>query len=59
MQFLNFKVERLTILFILVRLRFFYKDSISDIAWSPTCSTVFGAVSVDGRMEIWDLEFSV
>ncbi|KAJ3227804.1 WD repeat-containing protein 78 [Clydaea vesicula] len=35
------------------------KDSISDIAWSPACSTIFGCVSTDGRMEIWDLQFSV
>ncbi|KAJ3033062.1 WD repeat-containing protein 78 [Rhizophlyctis rosea] len=35
------------------------KDTISDIAWSPTISTMFGCVSTDGRMEIWDLSFSV
>ncbi|KAJ3057278.1 WD repeat-containing protein 78 [Rhizophlyctis rosea] len=35
------------------------KDTVSDIAWSPTISTMFGCVSTDGRMEIWDLAFSV
>ncbi|KAI8818423.1 WD40-repeat-containing domain protein [Fimicolochytrium jonesii] len=35
------------------------KDTITDIAWSPAFSTVFGCVSTDGRMEIWDLQFSV
>lgn len=33
-------------------------DYITDIAWSPTNSTVFGLVSRDGRIELWDLEFS-
>ncbi|KAI8909414.1 WD40-repeat-containing domain protein [Powellomyces hirtus] len=35
------------------------KDTITDLAWSPASSTVFGCVSTDGRMEIWDLQFSV
>ncbi|KAJ3171990.1 WD repeat-containing protein 78 [Geranomyces variabilis] len=35
------------------------KDTITDLAWSPATSTVFGCVSTDGRMEIWDLHFSV
>ncbi|KAJ3166366.1 WD repeat-containing protein 78 [Irineochytrium annulatum] len=35
------------------------KDAITDVTWSPTNSTVFGCVSNDGRMEIWDLQFSV
>ena len=35
------------------------QDTVSDIAWSPTISTMFGCVSTDGRMEIWDLAFSV
>ncbi|KAJ3257625.1 WD repeat-containing protein 78 [Boothiomyces macroporosus] len=35
------------------------KDTINDIAWSPLCSTFFGTVSANGKLEIWDLEFSV
>ncbi|KAJ3326968.1 WD repeat-containing protein 78 [Blyttiomyces sp. JEL0837] len=35
------------------------KDAITDIAWSPASSTMFGCVSNDGRMEIWDLQYSV
>ena len=35
------------------------KDSVSDIAWSPNSSTVFGCVSIDGSFAIWDLGFSV
>ncbi|KND02527.1 uncharacterized protein SPPG_02986 [Spizellomyces punctatus DAOM BR117] len=35
------------------------KDTITDVAWSPASSTVFGCVSTDGRMEIWDLQLSV
>ncbi|KAJ3102385.1 WD repeat-containing protein 78 [Phlyctochytrium planicorne] len=35
------------------------KDAITDVAWSVNNSTVFGCVSNDGRMEIWDLQFSV
>ncbi|KAI8847600.1 WD40-repeat-containing domain protein [Chytridium lagenaria] len=35
------------------------KDAITDIAWSWNSATVFGCVSNDGRMEIWDLQFSV
>ncbi|KAJ3120629.1 WD repeat-containing protein 78 [Nowakowskiella sp. JEL0407] len=35
------------------------RDSITDIAWNPWCSTIFGCVAADGRMEIWDLQFSV
>lgn len=34
------------------------KASINDIAWSPHCSAVFGSVSDDGRIEIWDLSLS-
>ncbi|KAJ3411503.1 WD repeat-containing protein 78 [Chytridiales sp. JEL 0842] len=35
------------------------KDTVTDVAWSPTSSTIFGAVSNDGRLEIWDLQYSV
>lgn len=35
------------------------RDSIPDIAWSPHSSTCFGMVTSDGRLEIWDLEYSV
>ncbi|KAG4095944.1 WD40 repeat-like protein [Neocallimastix lanati (nom. inval.)] len=35
------------------------KDTITDIQWSPMCSTVFGAVTNSGRIEIWDLSFSI
>ncbi|KAJ3321694.1 WD repeat-containing protein 78 [Boothiomyces sp. JEL0866] len=35
------------------------KDTINDIAWSPLSSTFFGTVSANGKLEIWDLEFSV
>ncbi|ORY68141.1 WD40 repeat-like protein [Neocallimastix californiae] len=35
------------------------KDTITDIQWSPMCSTVFGAVTNGGRIEIWDLSYSV
>lgn len=35
------------------------KDSVADVAWSTNSSTVFGCVGTDGRMEIWDLQFSV
>lgn len=33
-------------------------DYIVDIAWSPNCSTMFGLVSREGRVEIWDLAVS-
>jgi WD40 repeat protein len=35
------------------------KDTLSDIAWSPQHATLFASVSTSGRLEIWDLEFSV
>jgi len=35
------------------------KDTLTDIQWSPMCSTVFGAVTNSGRIEIWDLSFSI
>jgi len=31
---------------------------ITDIGWSPTNSTVFGVAGREGRIELWDLEFS-
>lgn len=33
-------------------------DAVSDICWSPTSSVVFGLVSREGRIEVWDLENS-
>eukprot|EP00462_Mataza_sp_D1_P001324 CAMPEP_0175089170 /NCGR_PEP_ID=MMETSP0086_2-20121207/643_1 /TAXON_ID=136419 /ORGANISM="Unknown Unknown, Strain D1" /LENGTH=796 /DNA_ID=CAMNT_0016361661 /DNA_START=117 /DNA_END=2507 /DNA_ORIENTATION=- len=33
-------------------------DYITDIAWSPANSCVFGNVSRDARVEVWDLESS-
>jgi len=33
-------------------------DAVHDIAWSPSCSTVFALVTGDGRIEIWDLKKS-
>ncbi|CAM9993072.1 unnamed protein product [Choristocarpus tenellus] len=30
-------------------------DVVNDVAWSPTCSTVFASVAGDGRVELWDL----
>ena len=32
---------------------------VHDIAWSPTTSTIFGSVTGDGRVEIWDLSVSM
>jgi dynein axonemal intermediate chain 4 len=34
------------------------KDYVQDIRWSPLNSCVFGTVTRDGRVEIWDLEQS-
>ncbi|CAM6095149.1 unnamed protein product [Calypogeia fissa] len=34
-------------------------ESISDVQWSIKNSTVFATVSVDGRLEIWDMAISV
>jgi len=34
------------------------KDVVHDISWSPNKATVFGSVTGDGRIEIWDLETS-
>lgn len=31
---------------------------VHDISWSPSSSTVFGSVTGDGRIEIWDLDIS-
>lgn len=33
-------------------------DYMMDIEWSPNNSCVFGAVSRDGRVEVWDLNFT-
>lgn len=33
-------------------------DSVHDIVWSPTISTVFALVAGDGRVEVWDLSKS-
>lgn len=30
-------------------------DEVLDIEWSPHCSTLFGTVCKDGRLELWDL----
>lgn len=30
-------------------------DVVNDVAWSPTCSTVFASVAGDGRVQLWDL----
>ncbi|KAJ1553369.1 WD repeat-containing protein 78, partial [Cladochytrium tenue] len=35
------------------------KDAVCDIAWSPCCSTMFGCVTNEGQLEIWDLSYSV
>lgn len=35
------------------------QETVNDIAWSPHSSTYFGTVSSNGRLEIWDLSFSV
>lgn len=29
-----------------------------DVEWSPSNSCVFGSVSRDGRLELWDLAYS-
>lgn len=34
-------------------------DAVNDVAWSPTCSTVFASVAANGRVELWDLAQSV
>ena len=34
------------------------QDAILDIAWSPTHATVFGSVTRDGWIHIWDLRVS-
>ncbi|TPX31262.1 hypothetical protein SmJEL517_g05370 [Synchytrium microbalum] len=34
------------------------KEAVLDVAWSPHASTVFGCVSANGRLEVWDLLFS-
>ena len=34
-------------------------DVVNDIVWSPTDSTVFASVTGDGRVEVWDLNYSV
>ena len=33
-------------------------DEVADLQWSPYNSTVLGTVTVDGRLEIWDLASS-
>jgi len=33
-------------------------EEVSDVSWSPTNSTVFGDVTKDGKLEIWDLTTS-
>ncbi len=35
------------------------KTVVMDLAWSPHQSTVFASVSLDGRLEVWDLASSV
>merc|ERR1711998_196782 len=34
-------------------------DVVHDVAWSPLSSTIFGSVTGDGRIEIWDLSTSL
>jgi hypothetical protein len=34
---------------------FVYDVQVNDISWSPYSSTIFAAVSVDGRVTIFDL----
>merc|ERR1711998_487382 len=34
-------------------------DVVHDIAWCPSTSTIFGSVTGDGRVEIWDLSVSM
>ena len=33
-------------------------EVVNDIAWCPTASTVFASVTGDGRVEVWDLDYS-
>jgi WD40 repeat protein len=33
-------------------------DYVMDVQWAPSNSCVFGSVSRDGRVEVWDLESS-
>ena len=35
-----------------------FQDVTHDVAWSPLCSTVFGSVTGDGRVEVFDLAAS-
>ena len=35
------------------------QGEVSDAAWSTTNGTVFGAVTTDGRLEVWDISESV
>jgi len=32
---------------------------VNDVAWSPNSSTVFASCTGDGRVEVWDLDYSV
>jgi len=34
-------------------------DVVNDVAWSPNSSTVFASCTGDGRVEVWDLDYSV
>jgi len=34
-------------------------EVVNDIVWSPSSGTVFASVTGDGRVEVWDLEYSV
>lgn len=34
-------------------------EVVNDIVWSPTSGSVFASVTGDGRVEVWDLEYSV
>ena len=31
-------------------------DEVTDVEWSPQCSTLFSSVGKDGRLELWDLK---
>jgi WD40 repeat protein len=33
-------------------------DVVNDIAWSPDSGTVFASVTGDGRVDVWDLDYS-
>jgi WD40 repeat protein len=33
-------------------------DVVNDIAWSPSSATVFASVTGDGRVDVWDLDYS-